>query len=248
MLQLLACLARDQLLEACSRKSPTRSSRESLFFLHTLGHFFTLSHSLPLQESHLNIGLLIAEIQANLARNKANKMVDKIQPYRDYSNIRVLHKVFEKTHFRVSKFGTLPSNTFLFLRFHIFSQSIASTKRNSSPLQLSSLLLSLFHVAFLGYLSMRNLFLWHFATSNKASQILLDLCTLQKSIVDTKPKSCCLFPCIFSQVKIHFFISWFHPLFSLSPQKDSQAKTIKFFVILYIYKTLFLFPFVKGIH
>ena len=81
MFQLLACLARVQLLAACSRKSLTRSSRDSLFFLHTLEHFFTLSHSLPLQESHLNTGLLIAEIQANLARNKANKMVDKIQPY-----------------------------------------------------------------------------------------------------------------------------------------------------------------------
>ena len=80
-LQLLACLAHEQLLVACSRESPTRSSRESLFFLHTLEHFFTLSHSLPLQESHLNIGLLIAEIQANLAWNKANIMVDKIQPY-----------------------------------------------------------------------------------------------------------------------------------------------------------------------
>ena len=64
-----------------SCESPMRSSRESLFFLHTLEHFFTLSHSLPLQEYHLNIGLLIAEIQANLAWNKANKMVDKIQPY-----------------------------------------------------------------------------------------------------------------------------------------------------------------------
>ena len=80
-LQLLACLAREQLLAACSRESPARSSHESLFFLHTLEHLFTLSHSLPLQESHLNIGLLIAEIQANLTRNKANKMVDKIQPY-----------------------------------------------------------------------------------------------------------------------------------------------------------------------
>ena len=80
-LQLLACLACKQLLAACNRESPTKSSRESLFFLHTLEHFFTLSHSLPLQESHLNTGLLIAEIQANLARNKANKMVDKIQPF-----------------------------------------------------------------------------------------------------------------------------------------------------------------------
>ena len=80
-LQFLACLACEQLLAACSRESPARSNHESLFFLHTLEHFFTLSHSLPLQESHLNTGLLITEIQANLAWNKANKMVDKIQPY-----------------------------------------------------------------------------------------------------------------------------------------------------------------------
>ena len=80
-LQLLASLTHEQLLVACSRESPARSSRESLFFLHTLEHFFTLSYSLPLQESHLNTGLLIAEIQANLARNKVNKMIDKIQPY-----------------------------------------------------------------------------------------------------------------------------------------------------------------------
>ena len=49
--------------------------------LHNLEHFFTFSHSLPLQDSHLNTRLLIAKIQANLAWNKANKMVDKIQPY-----------------------------------------------------------------------------------------------------------------------------------------------------------------------
>ena len=49
--------------------------------LHNLEHFFTLTHSLPLHDSYLNTGLLIAKIQANVARNKANKMVDKIQPY-----------------------------------------------------------------------------------------------------------------------------------------------------------------------
>ena len=75
-LQLLACLARVRLLAACNRESPARFSCESLFFLHTLEYFFTLSHLLPLQESHLNTGLLIAEIQVNLAWNKANKMVD----------------------------------------------------------------------------------------------------------------------------------------------------------------------------
>ena len=46
--------------------------------LHNLEHFFILSHSLRLHDSHINTGLLIAKIQANLARNKANKMVDKI--------------------------------------------------------------------------------------------------------------------------------------------------------------------------
>ena len=49
--------------------------------LHNLEYFFTLSHTLPLYDSHLNTGLLIAKIQANLAWNKANKIVDKIQPY-----------------------------------------------------------------------------------------------------------------------------------------------------------------------
>ena len=83
-LQLLACLSREQFLAACNRESPARSSREFLFFLHTLKHFFTLSHSLPLQKSHLNTGLLNVEIQANLARNKTNKMVDKIQPYTNH--------------------------------------------------------------------------------------------------------------------------------------------------------------------
>ena len=40
--------------------------------LHKLEHFFTLS----LHDSHLNTRLLIAKLQANLAWNKANKMVN----------------------------------------------------------------------------------------------------------------------------------------------------------------------------
>ena len=44
--------------------------------LHSLEHFFTLSHTLPLHDSHLNTRLLIAKLQANLAQNEANKMVD----------------------------------------------------------------------------------------------------------------------------------------------------------------------------
>ena len=44
--------------------------------LHSLKHFFTLSHTLPLHDSHLKTGLIIAKLQANLARNKANKIVN----------------------------------------------------------------------------------------------------------------------------------------------------------------------------
>ena len=68
---LLACLARVLHLAACSCESPA-----SLYFLALFWAFNTLSHSLPLQQTHLNTGLLNVEIQANLARNKANKMVD----------------------------------------------------------------------------------------------------------------------------------------------------------------------------
>ena len=49
--------------------------------MHTLKLFFTLSHTLPLHDSHLNTGFLNAELQANLFQNKANKMIEQIQPY-----------------------------------------------------------------------------------------------------------------------------------------------------------------------
>ena len=80
-LQLLACLARVQLLAACKPRATHEIRSQVLVSLHNLEHFFTFSHTLPLHESHLNIGLLITKIQANLVQNKTNKMVDKIQPY-----------------------------------------------------------------------------------------------------------------------------------------------------------------------
>ena len=80
-LQLLACLARVQLLAACKPRVTRKIQSRVLASLHNLEHFFTLSHTLTLHDSHLNTGLLIAKLQANLARNKANKMVDKFQPY-----------------------------------------------------------------------------------------------------------------------------------------------------------------------
>ena len=75
-LPLLACLARVQHLAAYKLRATRKIQSWVPSSLHNLEHFFTLSHSLPLHEPHLNTGLLIAKIQANLIRNKANKMVD----------------------------------------------------------------------------------------------------------------------------------------------------------------------------
>ena len=47
-----------------------------LLITHTL-EFFTLSHTQPLHDSHLNTAYLIAELQANLARNKSNTWLNK---------------------------------------------------------------------------------------------------------------------------------------------------------------------------
>ena len=81
-LQLLACLARVQLLAACKPQATREIQSRVSASLHNLEHVFTHSHTLPLHDSHLYTGLLIAKIQANLVRNKTNKMVDKIQPYK----------------------------------------------------------------------------------------------------------------------------------------------------------------------
>ena len=81
MLQLLACLARVQHLEACKPQATHEIQLRVPVSLHNLEHFFILFHTLPLHNSHLNIWLLIAKIQANLTQNKANRMVDTIQPY-----------------------------------------------------------------------------------------------------------------------------------------------------------------------
>ena len=77
-----ACFTRVPVLAACQSRVSREFQPRVSASLHNLEHFFTLSHSLPLHDFYLNTGLLIAKIHANLARNKANKMVDKIQPYK----------------------------------------------------------------------------------------------------------------------------------------------------------------------
>ena len=71
-----------------------------------------LSRSLSLHDSHLNTGLLIAKIQANLARNKANKMVDKIQPY----NLPIWlfrDKILKQTLDLTYELGTVAQNSLI---------------------------------------------------------------------------------------------------------------------------------------
>ena len=46
-------------------------------WVHTLELFFTLSHTLPLHDSHLNTRFLSAILQANLSWNKANTWLIK---------------------------------------------------------------------------------------------------------------------------------------------------------------------------
>ena len=68
-----ACFTRVHLLVACKLRATREIQSRVPTSLHSLEHFFTLSHTLPLHDLHLNTGLLIAKLQANLAWNKANK-------------------------------------------------------------------------------------------------------------------------------------------------------------------------------
>ena len=73
----LACSARVQLLAACKPQASHEIQPRVPTSLHSLEHFFTLSHTLPLHDSHLNTGFLSAILQANLSRNKANTWLIK---------------------------------------------------------------------------------------------------------------------------------------------------------------------------
>ena len=67
------CASIWRLVTASHLRDPVASP---CFFAHIWAILYTLSHTLPLHDSHLDTGFLIAKIQANLTWNKANKMVD----------------------------------------------------------------------------------------------------------------------------------------------------------------------------
>ena len=71
-----------------------RASREiqswGSSWVHTSWAFFTLSHTLPLHNSHLNTWYLIAKLQANLTQNKANTWLNKFN-FTQWSYNVILH-------------------------------------------------------------------------------------------------------------------------------------------------------------
>ena len=71
-----ACFIHVHHLAACHSRATRKFQLRFPATLHKFEHFFTHSHTLPLHDSHLNTGLLIAKLQINLAWNKANKMID----------------------------------------------------------------------------------------------------------------------------------------------------------------------------
>ena len=99
-----------QLLATCTLRATRKIQSQVPATLHKLEHFFTLSHTLPFHDSHLNTGLLIAKIQANLVRNKVNKMVDKIQPY-NLSFWLFRDKTLKQTLDLTCELGTIEQNS-----------------------------------------------------------------------------------------------------------------------------------------
>ena len=72
-----ACSTRVQLLAACKPRASREIQPRVPASLHSLEHFFTLSHTLPLHDSSLNTRFLSAVLQANLSWNKANTWLIK---------------------------------------------------------------------------------------------------------------------------------------------------------------------------
>ena len=72
-----ACSAGVQLLAAYKLRASRKIQPRVPASLYSLEHFFTLSHTLPLHDSHLNTGFLSAVLQANLSWNKANTWLIK---------------------------------------------------------------------------------------------------------------------------------------------------------------------------
>ena len=68
-----ACFTRMHPLAACQSQATCEIQSWVPASLHSLEHIFTLFHTLPLHDSHLNTGFLSTELQANWHRIKTTK-------------------------------------------------------------------------------------------------------------------------------------------------------------------------------
>ena len=72
-----ACYTRVHPLAACQSRASREIQSWVLASVHSLEHFFILSHTIPLHNSHLNTGFLSAELQANWHGIKPTKWLIK---------------------------------------------------------------------------------------------------------------------------------------------------------------------------
>ena len=73
----LGCFTHVPTLATCQPRASREIQSQGLVELHTSELFFTLSHTLPLHDSHLNTGFLSAELQANWHGIKPTKWLIK---------------------------------------------------------------------------------------------------------------------------------------------------------------------------
>ena len=85
-LQFPTCSTRVTLLASHHSRVSCEFQLRNALWLHTFDQIFTLDHTQPLHNSHINTKFLITELQANLARNKTNtwlnkfNLTDRIEP------------------------------------------------------------------------------------------------------------------------------------------------------------------------
>ena len=72
------CFTRVPPLATCQSLASRKIQLRGSSWVHTSWVFFTLSHTQPLHNSHLKTGYLITKLQENLARNKANTWLNKL--------------------------------------------------------------------------------------------------------------------------------------------------------------------------
>ena len=72
-----ACFTPVHRLAACLSRATCEIQSRVPASVHSFKHFFTLFHTIPLHDSHINTGFLNAELQANWHRIKPTKLLIK---------------------------------------------------------------------------------------------------------------------------------------------------------------------------